>query len=84
MYAVLLIFLLILLMVLTHFSINFLLFAEDGFFVVPEDQFFNPEDYGRKSALSPGGENYSEQFKSEDELYNTCLLYTSPSPRDRS
>ncbi|MGZ5486214.1 MAG: metallophosphoesterase, partial [Nitrososphaeraceae archaeon] len=71
MYAVLLIFLLILLMVLTHFSIKSVLSADDGFFVVPEDEFFNPEDYDQKSALSPEGENYSEQFKSEDELYNT-------------
>ena len=56
MYAVLLIFLLILLMAFKHFSINFVLFADDGFFVIPEDEFFNPEDYDQKSALSPEGE----------------------------
>ena len=51
MYAVLLI---ILLVLLTHFSILPVLSADDGFFVVPEDEFFNPHDYDKKSALSSG------------------------------
>jgi predicted phosphodiesterase len=71
MYAVLLIFLLILLISFIPFSINSVLFSDDGFFVVPEDEFFNPEDYGRNSTSSSDGGNSSEQIKSEDELYNT-------------
>ena len=68
MYAVLLI---ILLVLLTHFSILPVLSADDGFFVVPEDEFFNPHDYDKKSALSSGEGNYSEQVKTEDESNNT-------------
>jgi predicted phosphodiesterase len=62
----------------TLVSISFLLslnsvFSQDDneFFEVPEDEFFNPEDYGNKSTLSSDEGNYSEQFKIEDELYNT-------------
>ena len=69
MYAVLLIFLLIL---STHFSISSVLSADDGFFVVPEDEFFNPEDYDRKPPLSSERGNYSDQVKSEDGSKNTA------------
>ena len=68
MYAVLLIFLL---MSFTYFSISSVLSADDGFFVVPEDEFFNPEDYDRNSALSSEEGNYSEQVKNEDESTKT-------------
>ena len=49
MYAILLI---ILLMLSIIFSIKSVHSADDGFFVVPEDEFFNAEDYGGKSSLS--------------------------------
>jgi hypothetical protein len=49
MYAILLI---ILLMLSINFSIESVLSADDGFFVVPEDEFFNPEDYGGKPSLT--------------------------------
>lgn len=68
MYYVILIFLLIL---CTHFYISSVLSADDEFFVVPEDEFFNPEDYDRKSPLSSERENYSDQVKSEDGSKNT-------------
>ncbi len=68
MYSVLLIFLL---MLSIHFSIKSVLSADDGFFVVPENEFFNPEDYDKKYSLSSGGGNYSEKFTSEDESYHT-------------
>ena len=71
MYSVLLIFILILSMFFIPFSIQSVISADDGFFVVPEDEFFNPGDYGGESSLSSEGGNYSEKFKSEDELYNT-------------
>jgi hypothetical protein len=68
MYAVLLIFLLIL---YTRFSISSVLSADDGFFVVPEDEFFNPEDYDRNSPLLSERGNYSDQSKSQDGSKNT-------------
>src|SRR5918999_897686 len=71
MYSVLLIFILILSMFFIPFSIQSVISADDGFFVVPEDEFFNPGDYGGESSLSSEGGNYSEKFRSEDELYNT-------------
>lgn len=54
-----------------HVSIQSVLSADDGFFVVPEDEFFNPDDYDKKSSLSSEKGNYSEKLISEDELYNT-------------
>ena len=68
MYAILLIFLL---MLSIHFSIKSVLSADDGFFVVPEDEFFNPDDYDKKSSLSSEKGKYSEKLRSEDESYNT-------------
>ena len=68
MYAVLLIFFLILSI---HFSINSVLSADDGFFVVPEDEFFNPEDYDRKSSLSSEEGNYSDKLQVKMNSYNT-------------
>lgn len=69
MYAILLIIFLIL-------SINFSIksvhsAADDGFFVVPEDKFFNPEDYDGKSALSSELGNSSAKIKTENESNNT-------------
>ena len=54
-------------------SISSVLPADDGVFVVSEDEFFNPEDYDRNSALSSEESNYSEQVKIEDE-------FTKPNP----
>jgi hypothetical protein len=68
MYAILLI---ILLMLSINFSIKSVHSADDGFFVVPEDEFFNAEDYGGKSSLSSELVNSSANFKSENESYNT-------------
>lgn len=70
MYSLLSFFLLILLILFIQFSINSVLSADDGFFVVPEDEFYDPEDYGGKSSLSSEAENSSEKFRSETELYN--------------
>jgi predicted phosphodiesterase len=71
MHAILLIFLLILLLLFIQLPLNFVLSADDRFFVVPEDEFYNPEDYGGESSLSSEWENSSNTFKSEPELYNT-------------
>ena len=72
MYSVLLIFILILSMFFIPFYIQSVISADDGFFVVPDDdEFFNPGDYGGEPSLSSEAGNYSEKFKSEDELYNT-------------
>ena len=68
MYAILLIILLILSI---NFSFKYVHSADDGFFVVPEDEFFNPEDYDGKSALSSELGNSSAKFKSENESTNT-------------
>ena len=68
MYATLLI---ILLMLSINFSIKSVLSSDDGFFVVPEDEFFNPEDYGGKSSLTSELGNSSEKLKSENESYYT-------------
>ena len=68
MYAILLI---ILLMLSINFSIKSVHSADDGFFVVPEDEFFNAEDYGGKPSLSSELVNSSANFKSENESYNT-------------
>jgi len=68
MYAILLI---ILLMLSINFSIKSVHSSNDGFFAVPEDEFFNPEDYGGKPSLSSELGNSSEKFESENESYNT-------------
>ncbi|HET7644745.1 MAG TPA: metallophosphoesterase [Nitrososphaeraceae archaeon] len=77
MYVLLLIFLLLILLIsYIQFSINSVLsYADDyyddnGFFVAPEEKFFNPRDYGGESSLSSEEGNHSENFQSEDELYN--------------
>jgi hypothetical protein len=44
---------------------------DNEFFVIPEDEFFNPEDYSSKSTLSSDECNSSEKFRSENEPYNT-------------
>ena len=45
-------------------------YDDNGFFVAPEEKFFNPRDYGGESSLSSEEGNHSENFQSEDELYN--------------
>ena len=54
--------------------LNSVLSTDDGFFVVPEDEFFNPGDYGGESSLSSEGEKYSlyaQNFKRCTE----CAIY---------
>ena len=46
------------------------IFADDRFFVVPEEGLFNPVNYGSESSLSKEGKNFSEKFQNEDELYH--------------
>jgi len=58
-------------MFFTHFYIQSVLSADDEFFVVPEEEFFNPGDYNGESSISSEEENSSDKFRSEDELYNT-------------
>jgi calcineurin-like phosphoesterase family protein len=44
---------------------------DDEFFVLPEEQFYDPEDYGGESSLSSDGRNSSsDTFKSHPELVN--------------
>jgi predicted phosphodiesterase len=68
---ILLIFLLILSILFLHFSIQSVIFAYGGFFVITEEGLFNPVDYGREYSLSTEGKNFSEKFKNEDKLYHT-------------
>ena len=70
MYATLLILLLILLHLFIQLPLNFVLSVDDGFFEVPEDEFYDPKDYDRESSLSSKVGNFSEKFRSEGELYN--------------
>jgi hypothetical protein len=67
---ILLVFLLILSILFIYFSIQSVIFAVDGVFVVPEQGLFNPVDYGGESSLSSEGKNDSEKFQNEDELYH--------------
>ena len=48
---------------------NSVLSADHGFFVVPEDEFYDLKDYGQESSLSFGNENL-EKFGRGHELYN--------------
>ena len=71
MYQLMYLFLLVFLMIFSiQFSVHYALSANDkGFFQVPEEQFFNPSDYGGEYYLSSGDGNYS-QPQSKDESYN--------------
>jgi hypothetical protein len=51
-------------------SINSALSTDDSFFVVPEEEIYDPEDYGGESSLFSQEENSSDKFRSEVELYN--------------
>jgi predicted MPP superfamily phosphohydrolase len=64
-------FLILLIILFLQFSINSVLSTDDGFFVVPEEEFYDPEDYGGESSLSSQEGNTSDNFRSEVELYNT-------------
>jgi predicted phosphodiesterase len=48
---------------------------DDGFFVVPEDEFYDPSDYDVKPSLSSGA-NTSEKFRSEHTFPNENVNIT--------
>jgi hypothetical protein len=69
MYTILSTTLLILLMLGMQLPLRSTLSVDDGFFVVPEEEFYDPSDYDVESSL-PSGANTSEKFKSEHTLPN--------------
>lgn len=69
MYTILSTTLLILLMLGMQLPLRSTLSVDDGFFVVPEDEFYDPSDYDAESSL-PSGANTSEKFRSEHTLPN--------------
>jgi predicted phosphodiesterase len=72
MYTLLLIFpfLILLIILFIQFSIISVLSIDDRFFVVPEEEFYDPEDYDVEE------ENSSNNFRSEAELYNANPEFT--------
>lgn len=69
-------FLLVFLLLYMQFSMLYVLSEDDkGFFEVPEEQFFNPKDYGGEYSLSSEDVNYSES-ESKDKLYNADSEFT--------
>ena len=61
-------FLILLIIFFIQFSINSVLSTDDGFFVVPEEEFYDPEDYGGDPSLSSQDGNASDKFRDESEL----------------
>ena len=60
-----------------QFSLNSVLSTDNTFFVVPEEEFYDPKDYGGESSLSSKDENSSNKFRNEAELYNTNPEFTN-------
>src|SRR5215213_7453673 len=67
--------LLILLMLGMQLPLRSVLSLDDGFFVVPEDEFYDPSDYDVKPSLSSGA-NTSENFRSKHTLPNENVNIT--------
>ena len=61
-------------------------FPNDGFYTVANGSFGNPFDWHEVFDHTPGDTNGKFLMVNADftpgEFYRTCLLYTSPSPRD--
>ena len=78
MYTVLSAIFLILLMLGMQLSLRSAISVDDGFFEVPEDEFYDPSDYDVKPSLS-SGDNTSEKFISEHTFPNKNINFTSGS-----